>query len=272
MTALLLHIQNDEARHSRLESALAMARATQAHLQCVHITPIEALIAYEGFGGVFVMNDVLTALQEQDDKVQSELEAKLGREDVSWDFVQATGHAAQVLIRHAGLADLIVTGRGLHPQGLERSPLRHFGELLFGSGTPLYIPATSLSEPEPIERAVIAWDGSLEAANTVRNCLPLLRRARTVRVFRADEDGKAEGFPGTRLLRYLSGHGIHAELEQFEAPKEVIGPVLAERARERGASYLLMGGYGHSRLGEFLFGGVTRTLLLDVPLPLIVGR
>lgn len=272
MTALLLHIQNDESRHSQLESALALARATQAHLQCLHITPIEALIAYEGFGGVFVMNDVLTALQEQDAKVREEVEATLAREDVSWDFVQATGHAAQLLVRHAGLADLIVTGRGLHPQGLERSPLRQFGDLLFGSGTPLYIPASSPPGRNPIEIAAIAWDGSLEAANTVRRCLPLLQRARVVKVLRADEDGKAEGFPDTRLLRYLSGHNIHAELEQFEVPKEAIGPVLAERACERGASYLLMGGYGHSRLGEFLFGGVTRTLLLDAPLPLIVGR
>nr|WP_314445312.1 universal stress protein [uncultured Sphingomonas sp.] len=272
MSALLLHIQNDQGRHSRLESALALARATQAHLQCLHITPIEALIAYEGFGGVFVMNDVLTALQEQDERIRGEVEAKLSREDVPWDFLEATGHAAQLLIRHAGLADLIITGRGLHPQGLERSPLRHFGELLFGSETPLYIPADSPLEGDPIEIAAVAWDGGLEAANTVRKCLPLLRRARVVRVLRAEEDGKAEGFPDTRLLRYLSGHGIHAEFEQFEAPKEVIAPVLAERAREGGASYLLMGGYGHSRLGEFLFGGVTRTLLLDAPLPLIVGR
>ena len=109
-------------------------------------------------------------------------------------------------------------------------------------------------------------------ANTVRQCVPLLRRAGAIEVLSATEDGKEQRFPGTQLLRCLSRHGIHANLQTLEVPKEVIGPVLAQRAMELGASYLLMGAYNHSRLGEYLFGGVTRTLLADSPLPLIIGR
>ena len=69
----------------------------------------------------------------------------------------------------------------------------------------------------------------------------------------------------------VADHAAHRSQLHLAALRHV--PLArAERACERGASYLLMGGYGHSRLGEFLFGGVMRTLLLDAPLPLIVGR
>jgi hypothetical protein len=58
---ILLHVQNDKSLDSRVQTALALARACEAHLSCVHITPIESYVAFDSFGGVFVMNDVIKA-------------------------------------------------------------------------------------------------------------------------------------------------------------------------------------------------------------------
>ena len=60
---ILVHIQNDKSLESRLETALAIARSCGAHLSCVHITPIEAYVAFDSFGGVFVMNDVIKTIE-----------------------------------------------------------------------------------------------------------------------------------------------------------------------------------------------------------------
>lgn len=272
MTTILMHIQHDAAHEKRLEAALSLARACSAHLHCVHVTPIEAYVGFERLGGVLVMNDVMEAIQGQDEEIKRSLEAKLSGEDVTWDFVRVTGHIAPELVRRSALVDLIVTGREPNSDSPVPTTLPHLGELLFRARTPLYVPMTGPQPVHPTAKAVIAWDGSGEAADTVRQAMAFLKRAESVEVLTATEEGKEHRFPGTQLMKYLSRHGIHANLQTFEVAREEIGPVLSEIALELDASYLLMGGYNHSRLGEYLFGGVTRALLTDSPVPLIIGR
>ena len=108
---ILVHIQNDETLNSRLESALSLARCYDAHLECLHITPGQAYVAYDSFGGVFVMGEVIKTLEEQEATLRAKVEAELGKEDVSWDYTQITGEVATALIGRASLADLIVAGR-----------------------------------------------------------------------------------------------------------------------------------------------------------------
>jgi nucleotide-binding universal stress UspA family protein len=124
---------------------------------------------------------------------------------------------------------------------------------------------------------MIAWDGSYEAANAIRSSLGLLRTASNVHVLQIIEEDKKETFPSTRLLEYLSRHEIHAELSIIEAgvdieDHDVISATLMARARALNAAYVVMGGYNHSRVGEYIFGGVTRTLLSGSPVPLVISH
>ena len=272
---ILLHIQNDQSLEQRLEAALSLARACEAHVSCVHITPIEAYVAFDGFGGVFVMNDVIKALDTEENRIREETQAQLRNEDVSWDYAQVTGNVAQQLIRHAALADLVVSGREPHREDFDGPATSLLGDLLHRMRTPLFIPASNGAPADPTGTAVIAWDGSYEACNAVRAAVGLLRIASDVRVIQVRETGKEDAFPGTRILQYLSRHDIHAEL-LVEAPGGAKGDDVADlllaKAEGVGAAYLVMGGYNHSRIGQFLFGGVTRRLLADSPLPLLMTR
>jgi hypothetical protein len=124
---------------------------------------------------------------------------------------------------------------------------------------------------------LIAWDGSYEAANAIRASIGLLKLASKVQVVQIMAEEKKDSFPGTRLLEYLSRHDIHAELSVIEAgvdsgDDDVISATLIARAEAINASYLLMGGYSHSRIGEYVFGGVTRTLLGGCPVPLLMAH
>jgi nucleotide-binding universal stress UspA family protein len=272
MKSILLHVQNDPGNDERLEAALSLARACSAHLHCLHATPIEAYVAFDAFGGVFVMSEVMRLLQEEEDALRERLRARLSREDVSWSLADETGHVASMLVRHAALADLIVTGRQPHAGGVTGSSLSQLGELLHGAKTPLYIPVAGPAPSSPTGIAAIAWNGGLEAAVAVRQSLGLLKLAASVQVLTVAEPGKSPAFPGTALLEYLSRHGIHSELRTLEAPGQDIAQTLVDECLTLEAAYLVMGGYGHSRMAEYLFGGVTRALLTEAPLPLVVAR
>ena len=273
---ILVHVQNDETLNSRLESALSLARCYDAHLECLHITPGQAYVAYDSFGGVFVMAEVIKALEEQEVTLRAKVKAKLDKEDVSWDYTQITGEIATALIGHASLADLIVTGR--EPQNIEfaGTTIGLLGDLISRSRTPIFIVVEGRSPCDPSGPAVIAWDGSYEAADAVRSSIGMLKRASGVHVVQVTEE-KDELFPSTRLLEYLSRHGIHAELtievvEELQAEQEFVPDILVARALSLNAAYIVMGGYNHSRIGEYIFGGVTRTLLSASPIPIVIAR
>lgn len=272
---ILLHIQDDRSLGQRVEIALALARTCGAHLQCVHITPIEAYVAFEGFGGVFIMNDVIKALEEEEARIRAKVEEELRTQDVSWDYTQVTGSMATQIVRHGALNDLIVTGRDAHDSNVLRSNAGLLGEILDRSRTPLFVPASNGSPVDVLGNALIAWDGSYEAANAVRGAIGLLKLATDVRVSEIAEEAKQPDFPNIRLLEYLSRHGIHAEL-MLETAKDSSGEAVAESLVAHGkkvnADYLVMGGYNHSRIGEYFFGGVTRTLLANCELPLVIAH
>ena len=74
MKSVLLHVQNDGDLDAKLQAALAIVRASNGHLSCLHVTPINAYVAFDGFGGPFVMSGVLDALQENEDKMRASIE------------------------------------------------------------------------------------------------------------------------------------------------------------------------------------------------------
>lgn len=271
MKSILLHVQDDDSLDSRLQTALSLTRAAEGHLCCLHVTSIEAYVAFDGFGGVFVMQDVLKSIDDHENQLRQRIEEHLRKEDVSWDYRQLTGNVANVLVSHAALADVIVIGRDYHRDYHAATQVSLIGDLLHRSRTPLMIPATSGRTYDPTGTTIIAWDGSYEAANAVRGALGLLKLASKVEVVHVDAVPE-KMFPATELLEYLSRHGIHAELQLEETFDEYVPAALLSCAKQVGATSLVMGGYGHSRIGEFVFGGVTRTLLNEAPITLFIAH
>lgn len=265
---ILLHVQNDSSLEARLQAALSLTRATGAHLRCLHITPIEAYVTTDSFGGLFVLDGIMERIDQEEKKLRSDVEARLGAEDVPWDYQQVAANTVTELVRCAALTDILVTGRQAHlgrEQGLE---IGIIGDVLMAARTPLLIPGDG-EIFDPFGAAVIAWNGSYEAANAVRNAVGLLKLSSSVRVLRLTDGEQA---PPTVLLEYLSRHDIHAELDTWVLEQDSVPELLVEYAGQKGASSIVMGGYGHSRAGEFLFGGVTRALLKQCPVALVLSH
>ena len=140
--------------------------------------------------------------------------------------------------------------------------------LLFHARLPLMlIPYAGVRDFQP-DRAIIGWNGSSTAARAIRAALPLLSLARSVTVVIVDED--RPGVTGAEVAAYLARHDIAAQLREIEKPATGAGQALLRFAAEQNADWLVMGAYGHSRMREFLLGGVTRHIIADATLPVFM--
>jgi nucleotide-binding universal stress UspA family protein len=270
MKSVLLHIKNDAGLDARTEAALAIARAFNGHLSCVHATSPQAYVAFDNFGGVFVMGDVIQKLEEQEKKIRAETEAKMSGEDVSWDYKQMTAEISGAMIHESNLNDLIVMGHPSDPKqrGLANS---FIGDVLMHVRIPVLVVPDNAKRIDFRNVAMVAWDGSREAANALRQAVPLLGLATDVHIVTV-EDEKEALFPSTAASEYLSRHGIQSELHDHKADKVMVEYELERYAKNLSADYLVMGAFSRSRAREYIFGGVTRYMLHDAAMPLLLAH
>lgn len=261
MKSILLHVQDDERVDVRVENALAIARAADAHLDVLHITPESAEAVFESFGGIDVDGNGLANLRKAEDALEQRVRAELENEDVSWDYVRRTGSVVGTLTAGAALADLIVTGRATHTSAGGK-PHVLLGDLLFSSRTPVFVRGDRQERFDPKGKAIIAWDGSYEAANAVRDGLGLLRLASDVEVVRVTEHGEEVQpglYPVTRVLEYLSRNDVHANYSRIAEIEGRVSTALLDHADKMGAGLIVMGGFSpnaRSRLNALLFTGM----------------
>jgi nucleotide-binding universal stress UspA family protein len=125
------------------------------------------------------------------------------------------------------------------------------------------------------DTVVIGWNGSREAARALFDSLPFLKRAKTIHVLWIDppaERSQSATWPGDGIADALDLHGIKAVVTPAEGRGETAGQILLKKAADTGAGLLVIGAYGHSRLSEFILGGVTRTVLRDMTCPVLLSH
>jgi nucleotide-binding universal stress UspA family protein len=183
---------------------------------------------------------------------------------LSWSWQELTGAVEDVVPRLGRLADLVVLA------GIERGQRRNQLEAaLIGAARPLLLVPSEA--PQSIGRTVlVAWDGSAEATRALSGALPLLRQAAEVHLVTAAGAHVEVGLAG-QLAAYLAWHGVYTQAHALY-PEASIGADLLATADEIRADLLVMGGYGHSRVRELIFGGVTRHVLHHLDLPVLIAH
>jgi len=179
---------------------------------------------------------------------------------------------ADIVSMHARYADLLIAGQ-TNPEDPPTIPGLP-GQLVLACGRPvLLIPHIGAGKTLG-ERVVIAWDAGREAARAVSDALPILTRASSVSVvsFNPSERDRGHGdVPGADIALYLARHGVTVDVRRIESDVDV-GNGLLSHVADEGADLLIMGGYGHSRLRQLVLGGVTRTLLGEMTVPVLMSR
>ena len=266
MKNILLLIHDDAGQEARLQAALDIARLVNGHLICLDVAVLPAVLSDDSYGGMAVV-----VLLEQEIKREAvnrgHLERRLAKESVSWEWIEATGRIASSLREASRFADLIVVNRQLDFPVPDMRAIA--GEVIARSGKPV------LAVPEGERRfdadcAMVAWNGSTSAMAALRQSIPLLVYAERIILTQVD-DTTAEG-TAEAAARYMSRYDIHVRIEQVECQAAGIGATLIDRAARHDAGYLVAGGFGHARLSETLFGGVTRDLLRGAPCPIFLAH
>lgn len=179
--------------------------------------------------------------------------------------------AADAVARIARTYDLCLLPRIPGPEG----PFDVAQSVVFGSGRPILTFGTDSIAPltEGPGAVVIAWDGSRNAARAMADAMPILIRAKQVRILTVlnEKAGVAEA-TGADARRHLEVHGVHATLDEVDASGETIGDALDRYLDRTRPDLLVMGAYGHSRLREFLLGGATQHILLRQPCPVLFSH
>jgi nucleotide-binding universal stress UspA family protein len=286
--SVLVPIAGSDDDKARLRSALAVARPFAAHIDALHVQPDAAqlaiAVASAGYEGASMATGLIEQLKEdaqrrlamarkvfsafvEDERLELR-ETANGSDSVSVAWTQQSGHPGECVARVGQFHDLIVAGRSSPAMGGATGTLE---TALMKSGRPVVVVPPYL--PDVVGRTVaIAWKDSPEAARAVTAAMPFLVLATHVEVIGVSENGPEDGNAGgtEHLVGYLAWHGIRAKGRVVQA-KDLSGPdALLHAARDTGASLLVMGAYGHSRLRETIFGGFTRRVLQAADLPVLM--
>jgi nucleotide-binding universal stress UspA family protein len=173
---------------------------------------------------------------------------------------------------HAYYADLVIISR---PEAADHTagPAGLAESLVLSSGRPiiLFPPRGTVSR---VRRVLVAWNATRESIRAVADALPLLASAEVVDVLVVDHQRqRTHGQePGADIARHLARHGAQVEVRRLSSRGQDIGRLLLSESATFRADLLVMGAYGHSHLSEWMFGGVTRTVLYEAGLPVLLSR
>jgi nucleotide-binding universal stress UspA family protein len=179
--------------------------------------------------------------------------------------------AADQLGRLSRRFDLVVVGQ---PEREETVPEEIVDEgALFESGRPvIFVPFIHRAGVK-LDRVMVCWDGGRAATRAVADSLPLLKKAKQVEVvIVANGRGKSDEVPGADLGQHLARHGLKVDVKRITSPDIDIASTILSYAADSSADMIVMGGYGHSRLREFVLGGATRGILESMTVPVLMSH
>jgi nucleotide-binding universal stress UspA family protein len=255
--------------------AVSVAAALQAHLTGIAFI-YDPIVPISGTG--YIPADVIES-QRADNETAAEAAIK--------DFTTATDRAgisaepqmltasltgaADQFARMARRFDLAIVGQA-QP---EMSTMEQIiGETtLFESGRPMIMVPYIQKAPFKTDNVIICWDGSRTAARAVADAIPILGKSSRIEIVSVtSERGKEDEIEGADIGQHLARHGLKVDVHRVSRGNIDVADALLSHAADSAADLMVMGGYGHSRLREFVLGGVTRSIFQSMTLPVLLSH
>jgi nucleotide-binding universal stress UspA family protein len=144
---------------------------------------------------------------------------------------------------------------------------------LFASGRPQILVPYIQKGPLKLDKVMLCWDGSRQAARAIGDAMPLLVKSQRVEVvIVTNERGKDDQIEGADMAQHLARHGLEVTVHRIGGGGIDVADALLSHAADSGADFMVMGGYGHSRLREFVLGGVTHSILRSMTIPVLMSH
>ncbi|WP_324827926.1 universal stress protein [Qipengyuania zhejiangensis] len=264
MKNILVFLHNDREQEARLQVAIDLTRQLSGHLICLDIVipPEWGDESITRWG----LSTLLQLAREGEASNKSAIEKRMASEGVSWEMLGVTGDPGDEIPRAIGFADLVILTSQAPSHDLDHA-LRIAGEVIVKAKRPVLVVPPKCRGFDPCGKVLVAWDGEAEANEAMRAAVPLLEKAYGVTVLQFNGPGGPLELDDA--VGYLRRYGINSGPLSRETDDRIADAIL-ERAQEEGARYVVMGAYGSGRIPEAIFGGVTKRLLRESNVPLLV--
>jgi nucleotide-binding universal stress UspA family protein len=268
----ILAIVASADQEAALSAAEALGARWDAHVAVLLLTELPTFVGAEANFSADLWAQMVTqtraAAAIEREKIQKRM-ASLAKPFELREAEVTVNSAERIAALHAMHADLTILERA-------EGPLcdAAFDGALFNSGKPLLYAPPTWRGGALGRRVIVGWAPKREAARALGDAAPFLESAEKVRVVTVDaapEYGSSAP-PGLDVSAHLARHGLDVELRQVDGMGREPADALIDEARALEADMIVMGGYGHSRLREFVFGGVTRAMKRKCPLPVLMSH
>ena len=255
---ILVPVGNAQGAEERLDLAVDLANKYDAHVTALYIlTPMGDMVksvSIEAYSGVSFAH-FEKEQEEEAEALREKYEKKLKSSGVRYDWYQQTGDVLTQLNLHARAADLTI----LSQKGDDFDDILSVThDFIIENGLPVIV-IPSEGDNGNYKNVLIAWDNVKQSAKAVHDALPILQNADKVTVLTISEDGKYR-LPEADICKKLARHGVNAEALTEDTSMAIADRVL-ETAKNIDANLIVSGAWGHRRLREIIFGGVTKKLL-----------
>jgi len=269
---IVVHLDGSKRQDQLVKAAIGFARKRDARLIGVYAGMTYELPAYvEVQLPADILDMHLKNLKEAIEESVTAFRQAAEKEGIAFDVRETEGDVAARICLHTRYADLAIImqpDRKDDGAGARRDVVDH---IVLGAGAPVLIIPTGWKKNTIGSRIIVGWDGSMQAARAGRDALPLLREAESVHVVTVGKKVTSH-VPGADYAKYLAAHGVDVVVKNVREAGQPAGFILLETARDLGADLLVTGGYGHSRIGEMVLGGVTDTLLERTTIPVLMSH
>ena len=274
---ILANFSHEDHAQSTLEISVDLAAKHDAHLVGLYVVP--AIRVYPPIAAeipIEIIERQQAGYRAIADRIGQTFEQITSKQGVSaeWRTVDATSpDRAATVLEHCRAADLVVLNQRSQNETYGEQPVEQ--RVVLGAGCPvLLLPNTG--DVGPIGKHVfVAWDGGREASRAAHDALPILVSSEQTYLHRINPPAEVDHdvvATGAGLATGLARHGVNIETSSSNTNSLSIGEEILSEARGRGCDLIVMGAYGHSRMREFVFGGATRYMFDQAPVPVLMSH
>jgi len=272
---VLVNLTTGASRGFAGEYAVSVAEAFEAHLAGIAFAydPVLPPTLMGGIPADFIESQRTEAEAAANTAIArfDEMVRRAGISGESRLVGASVAGAADLFASMARRFDLAIVGQG-EPDKV--APEELIAETaLFESGRPVIVVPYIQKDVLKLDNVLVCWDGSRSAARATADAMPLLERAKAVEVaIVTGERGKSDEIAGADIGQHLARHGLKVDVKRIVATESDVANTILSHAADSSADILVMGGYGHSRLREFVLGGVTRGILSAMTVPALMSH
>jgi nucleotide-binding universal stress UspA family protein len=271
--SILVHVNDDTNNDTTIRAAISIARQNEAVLTGLYVRPFPIVVPVAPIGGAMpVIDGMIEAYQQACEAVRKRFETATTGAGISHDWRDDDGDPAEQIGFHGRYTDIVVLGQVPPDQSDGRTPRDFPAIATMNSGRPTLAIPYAGEHGTTIKRAMLCWNATREASRALHDSLMILQPGARIDVLCVDAEDGQDRLPGAEIAAHLTRHGFEAVAHHLASGDLSASETILSASAEMDSELIIMGAYGHARIREIALGGVTRSLMEHMPVPVLMAH